>query len=402
MRSATSGCWAGAGALVALLVSACATASVPPAPAVLDLEAQERALRARVGAHGDAPVAELVARVTATLLTDAERAARTPDVVVLRDPTIAAFVVPSGRIYLHTGLLARLGNEAQLAVVLGRALTQAARRADVARGSAIDDALLAMREAVGASLATPDAAVAVVSPAGEAILGRRLDVIYMAAVIGDGRDLESDADAGALGRLVRAGYDPKEAPRAFERLRREAKAGGQIERFFLGRDAVLAERIETLTRLVARDHALAAAAPGTSVNTREFDEAIVVVARDNARLELQAGRFRAAEDQLDRALSLSPGDARAHLVLGELHRLRAQRARGAADRDDLARRALAAYERAEQLDPTLSEVARQTGLLYYQQGQRARAREAFARYLASQPDAPDAARVREYLAALSP
>jgi predicted Zn-dependent protease len=399
MRSGTSACWAGA--LVALLVSACATASVPLVPAVLDLEAQEQALRARVASHDDAPVAELIARVTATLLTDAERAAGTADIVVLRDPTIAAFVVPSGRVYLHSGLLARLGNEAQLAAVLARALTQATRRADVDRGHELDVALLGMREVAGRSLATPDSA-AMLSPGGDAILGRRLDVIYVAAVIGYGRDLESDADAGALGRLVRAGYDPKEAPHAFERLRREARAGGRIERFFLGRDAVLAERIETLTRLVARDHALAASAPGTIVNTREFDDAIAVLARDNARLELMAGRFRAAEDQLDRALSLSPGDARAHLVLGELHRLRAQRARGAADRDDLARRALAAYERAADLDPNLSEVARQTGLLYYQQGQRASAREAFARYLASRPDAPDAARVREYLAALSP
>ena len=41
---------------------------------------------------------------------------------------------------------------------------------------------------------------------------------------------------------------------------------------------------------------------------------------------------------------------------------------------------------------------RQLGLLYYQERETDRARAAFARYLAAVPDAPDAARVREYLA----
>src|SRR5690348_5115176 len=40
-------------------------------------------------------------------------------VYVIRDPTLNAFTYPTGSIYVHTGLLARLENEAQLAVVLG-------------------------------------------------------------------------------------------------------------------------------------------------------------------------------------------------------------------------------------------------------------------------------------------
>ena len=44
-------------------------------------------------------------------------------------------------------------------------------------------------------------------------------------------------------------------------------------------------------------------------------------------------------------------------------------------------------------------MVRQLGLLYYQQGQLERAREAFTRYVEENPDAPDALRVSEYLAA---
>jgi regulator of sirC expression with transglutaminase-like and TPR domain len=87
----------------------------------------------------------------------------------------------------------------------------------------------------------------------------------------------------------------------------------------------------------------------------------------------------------------------AYLYLGDLHRLRAQRARSVADRDELGRKALAAYERCAALGPDITEVPRQLGLLYYQLRQLDRAHEAFTRYLTLSPNAPDAARVREYL-----
>ena len=69
---------------------------------------------------------------------------------------------------------------------------------------------------------------------------------------------------------------------------------------------------------------------------------------------------------------------------------------------ELARQAFTSYEECIALDPEMTEVHRQLGLLYYQLHQIARAREAFARYLALRPDAPDAARVREYLGESDP
>jgi regulator of sirC expression with transglutaminase-like and TPR domain len=141
--------------------------------------------------------------------------------------------------------------------------------------------------------------------------------------------------------------------------------------------------------------------PDTVKSSDEFEEVTATVARDNARLELRRGRFRTAQEQLDRAMAVSPSDPQAYLALGELLRLRAQRARGAAERDELTRRALWAYEHSAMLDPALAEVVRELGLLYYQQGQRERALEAFMRYLVLSPDAPDAPRVSEYVAVLS-
>ncbi len=42
-----------------------------------------------------------------------------PKVKVVKDPFLNAFALPDGSIYFHTGLLARMENEAQLATVLG-------------------------------------------------------------------------------------------------------------------------------------------------------------------------------------------------------------------------------------------------------------------------------------------
>lgn len=390
--------------LAAVLASGCAPHVSAPAVPPMPVDAQERALRERVTTYADPAVTALLARVAAALLLEGEPADAVPEMIVVDDPTISAFALPTGRIYLHTGLLARLENEAQLATVLARALTHARQHAALeprVSDARVDEALARIPATIVEALATREAERAVLSPVAEAILGARLGGIYVAAVTGYGTALEADADAGALRRLVRAGYDPKEALRAFERLRREARSGGPAEIFYLGNDAALGERLATTARLLATDYVVAASAPDTIRTSGDFDDAVAAVARDNARLELAAGRFRAAQEQLDRALAVRPGDARAHLVYGDLFRLRAQRARGAADRDELARRALDAYDRAASLDPALGEVARHVGLLYYQQGQVARALEAFTRYLTTSPDAPDAARVSEYVEALS-
>jgi predicted Zn-dependent protease len=405
--------------LLLALTTACATGGVPPAgPTVAadttlraQADAETQALLAQVEVHDDALLADYLAAIVDRLATDAERDLNAPriTVTVVRDPTIAAFALPNGRVFVHTGLLSRVANEAQLATILARELTHLARHHATARAGAdaqIGEAILGLADSIGVALATPDALAderggRVLSPTARAILGKRLVLAYTAAVTGLGPTLERAADTGALERLVKAAYDPKEAPRAFERLRREARAGGIVERFVLGNDAALKERAESTAQVVATTFTVAASVPDTIRETEDFAIVMAPVLRENAALELRGGRYRIAHEQLERALGVQPTDPVAYLYYGDLYRLRSQRARSVADRDDLVRRALASYERAAALDPSLGEVQRQLGLLYYQQRQPDRARAAFTRYIALSPDAPDIARVREYLVALA-
>ena len=194
------------------------------------------------------PLARVLAHVAHRLLTESERAAAAPEIVVLRDPTISAFVLPSGRIYLHTGLLARLGSEAQLATILARALVQVEpprrpRRLQAAPGK-VPEALPAVRSTIGTALAT-DTGWSVMSPVAEAILGgnleRRLRRRHhrIRARGSSARPTPARSSAWCEPATTR-----RRRRRTFERLRREAQAGRRSRAILLGRDAALAERVD--------------------------------------------------------------------------------------------------------------------------------------------------------------
>lgn len=352
-------------------------------------EMDERALRDQAGreeerlfktgkVHDEPPLDEYLAGVVSRLVpaSSAAEDAAPVRLTVLRDTAPNAFVLPNGRLFIHTGLLARLDNEAQLAAILGRETVHLTER----------HALRAGRDAPEPFL----------PPAFSPLLDQGLPLTYAAAVTGYGRDLEREADVESLTRMVRAGYDPREAPGAFERLRQDAGGPSRIEGFYLGNRARLDERLAGARKwLQARSSDLSFDA--LVKGSEEYALRTRVALRENAGLEVRAGRFGLGRSQLDRVLALTPGDPVAHLYYGDLYRLEAQRARRVEDRAPLVRQARESYERAMALDPSLPDPLRQLGFLYYQTGELARSREAFERYLALKPDAPDGRRVKEYL-----
>lgn len=392
---------------VALLgTAACARYGMSTAPAdsaasaPAGAETEEARLLADGDVYDDADLIAYLSAITDGLLSEEERRIDAAPIAltVLRDPTLSAFALPTGRLFLHTGLLARLQNEAQLAAILARELSHLGRRQALGRGA--DDAplrraLTGLAPAIARAVAGPpgddETAGSVLSPVAHVILGRRLAIAYEAAVGGYGTTAARDADTQALTRLQRAGYEPAEAAGAFERLRRQAHAGGIAERFFYGNERALAERAPAASRVL---DAAARPEPGADA----FAARLRTLRLDNARLELGAGRYHLAQEQLDRLAALHPADAGVQLAYGDLYRLRAQRARSIADRDELAREARLRYERCQELDPDNAAVHRQLGLLYFQLRRLPEARAAFARYVTLAPDAPDVGRVREYLA----
>jgi predicted Zn-dependent protease len=414
--------------VAALLAPACASRSVPPIGAggqPFRPEADERALWAkaekeeaallkRAKTYDDPLLEEYLTRLADRMMSESARAAGGPGlkVGVIRDPTLNAFAMPNGRIYVHTGLLSRVENEAQLATILGHELTHYTNRHALrftrdAQNKQAMYTVAAVAASIGVAVAAGSRAssgdyvgAAVLSQTANAVLGLGLTLATMAAINGYGRDLEREADKEGLERLVQAGYDPREAPKVFQLLQGESGDRGAVETFFFGSHPRLQERIDATSILVQQQYASLPAEPARLRNTEEFDLRMRTVVRENAYEDVRMGRFALARKQLDRVLALTPNDPMAQLYYGDLHRLQGQRARSVADKDAEGGRALQRYERAAELDPTFPDPYRQLGFLYYQQKDMAKARTAFEKYLELKPDAPDARRIKEYLVEL--
>jgi predicted Zn-dependent protease len=379
--------------VLALLLSACAARVAPigtdgqaftPDPderllwALADREAAT--LLDRVGAYDDprlaSHLASMVERVTPAGFTTG--AGPVPRVAVLRDPTLAAFALPDGRVFVHAGLVAAVETESQLALVLARELGHVSRR----------HPLVAWR--AGRVTAAPAEGVAPLSPTAAAILGAGLPVSATAALTGYGDGFEREADAVGLAAVARGGWDPRAAAAVWSVLARELAGRGALETFLLGRPAWLEARRQSALEPPGAEPTVPAG------STEAFETHRRPLLRDNAADELRRGRFALARRQLDRVLAAEPSDALAHVHYGDLHRLQSQRAATPEARDGQIRLAHARYTRALALDPALAPAHRQLGLLYYQQQRVGRARAALEEYLKQAPTAPDAARISEY------
>jgi Zn-dependent protease with chaperone function len=375
-------------------MSACATGippigtTVPFTPAAderllwAQAEREATALLGRVRMDDDPALLAYLARLGQQLTPPAVVAAGGPSLVVsvIRDPTLDAFALPDGRLFVHTGLLAALESEAQLALLLAREIAHVVNR----------DALAETRGA--RAMAARYEGAAVLSPTAAAILGAPAPLARLAAMTGYGGAAERRADADALASLARAGRDAWQAVTVYDVLAREAVDRGGLEVFALGSPARLQARGRAL-RERAQERVLPA---GGSGSAEEFQAHRLRVSRDNAVEDARAGRFALARRQLDRVLAAAPADATAHVYDADLHRLQAQRAASAAEREAELEAALDGYARALALEPGRADVHRQLGLLHYQRRDVVRARAEFQDYVRLAPTAADARRVAEY------
>lgn len=403
--------------LVVLLVVACATTNLPPigsTPQPLQLTADERELWEKSAAeqqklnrkgrlYEDPLLEEYLNDIGRRLLPPEVKGEDLPiHFRVLKDPSLNAFAYPNGAIYIHSGLLARVENEAQLATVMAHEMTHVVNRDTVrhyrsTRNKVILANIGALAASIGLSAVAGEQARrgnvvtgAVISQTANVMLGLGLQLGLLAAVNGYGRGLEDEADVGAIRLLAQAGYDMKQAPRVHQLLLERYGDPSRLENFFFGNHSRNQERIANYERLLSQEYADLAQAPDRLTNTEEFQRRTRVLVRENALLDLEASRFGTAKAALERVLAVMPTDAKAYFYMGELYRKQRQ------DTTDIAH-AIAAYQRAVEHDPSYAEPHRSLGLLYYVTGRTSEARQAFERYLALNPNAEDRQQVREYL-----
>ena len=297
-------------------------------------EQEEARILEQVKRYQDPQVDEYLARVVGKLAPD-EPAARGFTVVVLSDPTLNAFAMPDGRIYVHTGLLSQVENEAQLATILAREMAHVTSRhaLGVLRDAAEARVLLpALAVTIGAAAALHSrgasgdpVGTAAIGSVASAILSVGAEIAWIASMKGYGEVFERRADEDGLARLAKAGYDPREALRTFERLTRRSD-GEPLEMFALGNRHNLHQRVDTTRRMLATRVDTIAALPSTT-DVGDFRLRMQTVVRENALLDIRTGRFDLALRQLIRVGVFDDRDAVNNFYYGELSRLRAQRTR---------------------------------------------------------------------------
>ena len=363
--------------LLLILSAACATTNIPPHTGTrLNLEEDEKRiwLQAQEGEAqinrsrlvADSPELETyLGEVTRKLFPDLPFACR---VRVVKDTSVNAFAFPNGAIYIHTGFLARMENEAQLAALLGHETTHAVNRHAVKERRELKN-----KSAVYAAIT---------------LGGYGGGLFTMVSVTGYMRDLEREADTEGYRRMVSAGYEPSEAPQLFRILDRWIAETGVKDPYFFSSHPKVRERIESYEELAAADPRR-----GKGVDNREiFLSKTIRVVLENSELDLKGGRFESALRGTEKYLATAPRDPRGSYVRGEIFR---QRNTG----NDI-EQAMDWYRKAIGQDASYPDPYRALGMIHYKRGEKAEARQHLERYLALNPGGPDRAYIEGYIRSL--
>ncbi|MCZ6869654.1 MAG: M48 family metalloprotease [Gammaproteobacteria bacterium] len=123
---------------------------------------------------------------------------------ILRDSIPNAFAMPDGQIYIHSGMLALMENEAQLASLIGHEANHVAGH----------HSILAHRDLRNKAI-TGAVAGSIVGIFGGSAAAYGLNLLLVTSLFNFSRDLEEEADQRAVARVIEAGYNVQEMPRLF-------------------------------------------------------------------------------------------------------------------------------------------------------------------------------------------
>ena len=275
-----------------------------------------------------------------------------------------AFALPNGSIYINMGMLARIENEAQLAAVLGHETVHfIEKHSFLQRVSTKNMAAFAVSGIPFSSLAAAS------------------------SISGFSRDLEREADAKGYERLVKSGYDPREAHKVFQHLADEVKALGIEEPYFFSSHPQLIERINEFKTLSEKHKG------GGKIGSKSYNKIMSSIRLDALKKDIGQDRYQSVILVMEDKNMNRYFPSASYFYLGEAYNRR--------DEDGDGKKALDAYKKAEKLAPRFSPTYMRLGMHYMKKGDKRKARHYFKRYLSLAPkDARDRGYVQQYLKSL--
>lgn len=322
--------------------------------------------------------------ITKILPDDIKTASVNVKVFVIKDPEINACMFPNGVMYVHTGLLVNIDNEAQLIFILGHELVHFINRHSLKqfRNTINKSAFFATLSMVATSTSGLTG-----SPTDFSSLGM---YNLISSVNGYSREQEYEADKGGFEALLKCNYPIAESINVieiFEKEYKEDKDRKKIPYVFLDHPTNQA-RIKYLKKL-NKSYENEMHDKGRLTEEEIYNKNICVLLLDNASLDIKASRFNSANRAIDRYLRLYPSDSKAYYLLGELFSDR--------NKNDDQKKAIENYKKSIELNNNFPLPYRDLGLIYYKQQLFDEARNEFETYLALLPNAEDKKYVIIYL-----
>lgn len=219
-RRAALAALAGAG----LLLSGCSSVLLGPLPQPPQINAapqakrqmaaasereHQRILTAYNGAYKDPRLETLMNETVAKLVAASERPDITYDIIILNSPSVNAFALPGGQLYVTRGLIALANDTSELASVLAHEMSHVIAQHAAMREDQVKQAALVDR-VVNDVLSDPETGA----------LALAKSKIRLASF---SRAQEFEADGIGVGIAARAGFDPHGATRFLASMGRNAE-----------------------------------------------------------------------------------------------------------------------------------------------------------------------------------
>jgi predicted Zn-dependent protease len=198
-------------------------------------------VRREMGVYDDAQLQQYVNDIGQRLAKTSHRPNLPWHFTVVDQPAVNAFALPGGYIYITRGIMAFLGNEAQLAGVLGHEIAHVTARHSAqqysrATGASIGVTLL--------SIFVPEARPF------QGLTETALGVLFLKY----GREAENQADEFGAQYAAKSGWDPRGVSGMLHTLARLDEAGGSSRGIpnWLSTHPAPADRVERVEQIVAK------------------------------------------------------------------------------------------------------------------------------------------------------
>jgi predicted Zn-dependent protease len=286
----------------------------------------------------------------------------TPTLEVVMDPRMQAYAYPNGYCFLSTGILNRIENEDQLAMILAHEMVHYLRQ----HTAALYDHFQLTSHSTGLPYADGSQA------AGGLAMKQKIDAA------------EDQADDEGLSILKAAGYCETEVLSLMSNLLNSLQDQGSAETL-----ERLESRIKTMKTRIGQTRVTVSCKSATAGDPVLFLNRIAPAMMANAQAALTCGDWNQADQSISKFLALKPDDAHAHYIKGEVLRRR--------NDGDSKNQCIGSYLKALKIDPGFPSAHRALGELHFKAGRFRTAKPYFEAFLNLAPQDGARAFIKGYL-----